>query len=464
MADFQNLVQRLEKVTIQLEDITAKGGGGTSHEAGQDKYVQWFDFLLEGPVSLYVKLSHEIGSDVAHHADMVKALFDTERALLEMASNSQKPSDVELPLILKPLSNGMEQVQAFREKQRSSKFFNHLSAVSESISALAWVTMAPKPGPYVKEMTDAAMFYTNRVLKDYKDKDKKHIEWVKSLLAMWTKLQDYIKEHHTTGLVWSKTGRPHRAACIPPGPPPPPPPPPCTFSQQPQVESTSSHSALLAEINQGQRITSGLKHVSNDMKTHKNPALRQSPAAPNLAGPKPYGSKVVSPPAASNKSASAKKPAPLLELSGKKWRVEHYENNNNLLIDQTELKQVVYIFNCNDCTVQVKGKINSITVDSCKKVALIFENVVGIVEVINSKSLQLQVTGMVPTISINKTDGCQVYLNKESLGCEIISAKSSEMNISIPHGSDLKEYPVPEQFKTVWMGSKFVTEPTEIAG
>jgi hypothetical protein len=28
---------------------------------------------------------------------------------------------------------------------------------------------APKPGPYVKEMNDAAMFYTNRVLKEYKD-------------------------------------------------------------------------------------------------------------------------------------------------------------------------------------------------------------------------------------------------------------------------------------------------------
>lgn len=32
---------------------------------------------------------------------------------------------------------------------------------------------APKPGPYVKEMQDAATFYTNRVLKDYKDKSVK---------------------------------------------------------------------------------------------------------------------------------------------------------------------------------------------------------------------------------------------------------------------------------------------------
>lgn len=32
------------------------------------------------------------------------------------------------------------------------------------------VFQAPKPCPYVKEMQDAAMFYTNRVLKDYKEK------------------------------------------------------------------------------------------------------------------------------------------------------------------------------------------------------------------------------------------------------------------------------------------------------
>lgn len=37
-----------------------------------------------------------------------------------------------------------------------------------------------------------------------------------------------------------------------------------------------------------------------------------------------------------------------------------------------------------------------------------------------------------PTISINKTDGCHVYLSKDSLDCEIVSAKSSEMNVLIP--------------------------------
>ena len=43
---------------------------------------------------------------------------------------------------------------------------------------------------------------------------------------------------------------------------------------------------------------------------------------------------------------------------------------------------------------------------------------------------------MVPTISVDKTDGCQVFLSKDSLQCEFITAKSSEMNISVPKGDE----------------------------
>ena len=47
-----------------------------------------------------------------------------------------------------------------------------------------------------------------------------------------------------------------------------------------------------------------------------------------------------------------------------------------------------------------------------------------------------QVNGKCPTVSIDKTDGCQVYLSKDSLTCEIVTAKSSEMNICVPQGGD----------------------------
>ena len=52
----------------------------------------------------------------------------------------------------------------------------------------------------------------------------------------------------------------------------------------------------------------------------------------------------------------------MLELEGKKWRVENQENVSILLIEDTELKQVAYIHKCVNTTLQIKGKINSITV------------------------------------------------------------------------------------------------------
>lgn len=41
---------------------------------------------------------------------------------------------------------------------------------------------------------------------------------------------------------------------------------------------------------------------------------------------------------------------------------EYQEDKNDLVITDTELKQVAYIFKCNKSTLQMKGKINSITI------------------------------------------------------------------------------------------------------
>lgn len=114
-----------------------------------------------------------------------------------------------------------------------------------------------------------------------------------------------------------------------------------------------------------------------------------------------------------------------------------------------------------------KGKVNSITIDSCRRVDLVFDDVLAMVEFINSTSVQMQVIGKCPTVSIDKTDGCQVYLSRDSIGAEIVTSKSSAMNILIPNENDdeYTEHPVPEQYKTVLnpKNRKFITTPTECA-
>lgn len=146
----------------------------------------------------------------------------------------------------------------------------------------------------------------------------------------------------------------------------------------------------------------------------------------------------------------------------KKWIVEYQEGNNNIVIDDTNMKQTVYVYQCKNSAIMVKGKVNSIILDSCKKVGIAFDDVVASLEFINCQSVQGQVIGKMPTVSIDKTDGCLIYLSKDALNTEIVTAKSSEMNILVPVGDgDYKEFPLPEQFKTTWKNDKFVTEIAE---
>ena len=239
---------------------------------------------------------------------------------------------------------------------RRSDFFNHLSALSEAVPALGWVTVSPAPAPFILEMNHAGQFYTNRVLKDWKEKDHKHVEWVKSWLQTLTELQAYVKQFHTTGLAWNKSGEDamavakSSAATVAPPPPPPPgppaPPPPPSPQDVVSVGAKSGRAELLDSLNQGENVTSGLRKVTDEEKTHKNPALRSN-------GLVKADSKAESQPVtgAATKTQS-NKPAKT-ELEGKRWNVEHHKNNREIIIEDTELQQSVYVYKCEGCTIQV---------------------------------------------------------------------------------------------------------------
>lgn len=72
----------------------------------------------------------------------------------------------------------------------------------------------------------------------------------------------------------------------------------------------------------------GLKHVSDDQKSHKNPSLRSQEAPTNNKATV----KVSSP-----KAAVQKRP-PLLELEGKKWRVVRKNKTHVTLSFSSRLK------------------------------------------------------------------------------------------------------------------------------
>lgn len=148
-----------------------------------------------------------------------------------------------------------------------------------------------------------------------------------------------------------------------------------------------TRSALLRDLNKGTAITSSLKKVTSDMQTHKNPNLRSSSTVP--AGNAHTGQSAACP---RGGPASVPQRPPKFELEGKKWMIEYMNGRKDIVISDTEMNQSVNIYRCTDCLVQVKGKINSITVDECKKLSIVFDDLVSLIEFINSQRIQAQVS------------------------------------------------------------------------
>lgn len=204
-----------------------------------------------------------------------------------------------------------------------------------------------------------------------------------------------------------------------------------------------------------------------------------------------------------------KKPAKT-ELEGNKWNIvrsflrqramhnrsltplfdfnqENHENNEMILIEQTEINHIVNVFNVKSSVIQIKGKVNAISLGNCSparlpippldlssptvnctKVSLLLDSTVSSLAISSSPSFTVQILGKVPTILIDGTDGGQVYLSRESLDVEIITAKTSAINVSLPGEGEedgiFEERAVPEQLKTVVKDGKLVTSVVEHSG
>ena len=371
---------------------------------------------------------------------------------MNVVSKCKKPDDATLGKLLEATSKSVGEAISIRDSNRGNAMWNHLSAISELAPFLGWVTVSPTPGPFANEFKGNSEFYSNKLLREFKGKDEDQITWLNALKGFCTSIVAFIKQYHTTGLVWKKDGEdaakyigaasaaPAAAAPAAPGPPPP-------AASMPTAKKGPDVNALFSELNKGTAISSGLKKVTSDMKT-KNRAPEERSAVVKAA-PK----KVV------NSRKPVKRGTPKFALEGNKWVCEFQDDNKSMAIAETEPKHTVYLYKNDNCVLNVQGsKVNSICIDSCNKCGIVFNNCIAVVELINCNGVEIQCQGKVPAFAIDKCSSIQVILSKECLDTEIVTSKSDQVNILIPgQDGDLVELAVPEQYKTTIDNGKLIT-------
>jgi adenylyl cyclase-associated protein len=151
-----------------------------------------------------VELGKKISPDVGAISEAYHKAALAIRDLIAKAATTKKPAAGDLPSHLGAAAAAMGEVAKVKDaNNRTTKFPNHLSAVAEGTPGMGWVSVEKTPGPFAKENSEPALFYTNRILKDFKGKDETHENWVKAFVGFINAVPAYVKEHHTTGLKWN---------------------------------------------------------------------------------------------------------------------------------------------------------------------------------------------------------------------------------------------------------------------
>ncbi|EMR08890.1 hypothetical protein PNEG_02673 [Pneumocystis murina B123] len=457
-ANLHFLVKRFESVAERLEKLSGLSVESLEVSKDEEKKPETvFKSFFFSIMKEYQCFSEKLDKEVMEQAQYVLEAFEMLGEFIEKGSCMEKPdfSSSEFQTLIQPLQDKIDKVINIRNKNRGSEMFNHLSMVSEGIVALGWITVEPTPVLYIGDMKDSAQFYANRILKEKGSLDTK---WVYSFINLLTELQSYVKLYYNAGFLWNsnKTNlendkKIHNSTDIEDKTE-------ADAVLQPRIsESRTKRSnnieSVFSELNMGESITEKLRKVNKNQTTHKSPSHSAQSSAPS-----DYRLSQVSTTEEKKTKLPCKK-----ELAGSRWNIENFEDNHNIVINQLETNQTIYIFNCKRCTISLKGKANTVYIDQSFNCGLIIDTLISGIESTRSASLEIQISGYTPTITLDQCDNSQIYLSPKCLSTEIITSKFSSINVHVleEKNGDYIEHHIPEMLKSTIINGKLVTNFVE---
>jgi adenylyl cyclase-associated protein len=425
-----------------------------------------YDEHVSRALQPFIDACTSLGPEMENIGRAINDVWSGMRQLVTLGTVYQRPSTGSIAEALRPHLVPCQQSMSIIQKARiDRKFDYHIKAMLEMLSCVSWVVMAPPPAPtsFIKDTIGASDFWSNKIRKEYKDKasdEGQHVKFCDTMKALILDLSVYVKEHHLSGLAWNPNGKDFAEAKVGEGSGGGNGAPKSTTmaSASPSVASGNVGGAggnVFAELmkkktDDGTSAATGLKKVTKEQQTWRKEFKKDASAVPVVIQPVPLAPKFGG--GATKKTMGP--PKCEYQERGCKWIIENQTletcEGGVCKVSVTDVKQQVYIYNCDNCTIQITGKLKSIILDSCTKLGVVFDTAISACEVVNCKRVQVQTTNVCPSFAIDKTDGIVVHLTGgEAISQTIfVTSKSSEMNVSwVDDNGEVKETPIPEQFQ-----------------
>jgi len=430
------LTQILSRLSVIESKIGSGGGSGADGEAEIDlpPSVAKFDSYVAEFMGPFLASCNALGGECAVSGAGIEGAWTAMRAFLLMASACKAPSDADLMSLLMVPGGAAEKMKAVSGNVKRGEHERQCKALAEAVGAMNWLCVKPAPVDLIETAVDGFNFIGNKLRVEFKGKDEKQITFCDASKNLFGGLVDYVKAHHRAGLKWNANGgdaksysgsapvaaKPAAVAAAP-----------AAAAVPKPAAQKGDQAALFGALSQGLDVTAGLKKVTKEMKSSNLPPAAavpvKAPVAPRVNNNKPKGP-----------------PKCELGMAGK-WSVENQDGPCEVEI--TNMKQMVYIYGCIGATITIKGKCKSITLDSCSKTKVYFDEVFASFEAVNCKQCHVQIAVNCVALALDKVDGMTVFVPESSMDIEVTAAKISEVNLQWnDKDGELVEKPVPEQY------------------
>lgn len=444
-----------------------------------------FDELINTHAKTFKEACDKIGGDVAVIGEVFSNLYKYNRKIIDMAAKCKKPTAEETKALVTEFQKIGEPLKPLREK-RDQAFPNHFNAAWNALAGFQWVLVDVGPASVVENGRDSGALYADKVRRESKEKNLPDwMTWANSMRDGFTALIAFVTENYKMGLSWNGRGvaageykgtdaatsgagssaaATTTAAATPAAAP-------AAAEAKPAtpVAAGGDTAALksmlfsqLGNIDQSSGKTAGLRHVTKDMKSTSKPADGSAAAVTPSAAATPKA-------AVSRADGNMPTGTPVCKLVDQQWKVEFQQGLKEPLhiSEGVTIKHKVYIYACKDAVIFVDAKCTNVIIDNCRNVTVVVDSLLSGVEVVNCKKTKIQCNKMLPSVAIDKTDGCTVGLAWACRSAQIVTSKSSDMNVTFPvseaEDADWIEQPIPEQFmSTITAENKVTTRVSEL--
>jgi len=402
------IAKRLEAAVAKLETMSVGGGaaGGSDEMNDFEGYPQIaaFDKFANANLDIMKNSAKAIDPELVEMTGLVERCYQETRRYILAAARFKQPSDADAPAVAKPLNDAMAAGTKWCDDHFKTKFPDHEKAVHEAMSCFQWVFIGPSAESYITEMIGSVQCYTNKVIMKFRDTNKNHLEWAKALVAGLKAFPEYINDYHKMGISWARNGKP------------------CTGPTT--MKGAAAPAAAPA-------------------------AAKPAPAAAPKAAAAPAGKAAALGAKLNLQPKVAPKTAAVSRAGTNMVRAEYFDGKNPELKD-LNIQDIVNFYQCKNCTLTVPTKVKAVALLNCEKITLVLHDVIGMVEVTGVKRGDVRMNGTVKSMTIDKCDSVNIYVNEASINLQAVCAMSTGINIEVPDLKDegnIVEFPVPEQIK-----------------